>query len=33
MSFPPNLGGCCVDGIGATSSVNDSGREGCAGVD
>ena len=32
MSFPPNLGGCCVDGVGATSSVNDSGR-GCAGVD
>ena len=26
MSFPPNLGGCCVDGIGGMSPVNDKGK-------
>ena len=29
MSLPPNLCGCCVDGIGGTSSVNESGKVNC----
>ena len=29
MSLPPNLCGCCVDGIGGTSSVNESGKVSC----
>ena len=26
LSFPPNLGGCCADGIGGMSPVNDKGK-------
>ena len=29
MSFPPNICGCGVDGIGGTSSVNESGKVSC----
>ena len=32
ISFPPNLGGCWVDGIGGTSPVNDSGNGGSSDV-